>query len=41
MRNRNFRILEYDKIIEALASHASCDLARKRCLKLKPVNKLY
>lgn len=41
MRNRNFRILEYDKIIEALASHASCDLAKKRCLKLKPVNKLY
>lgn len=41
MRNRNFRILEYDKIIEALASHASCELAKKRCLKLKPVNKLY
>lgn len=41
MRNRNFRILEYDKIIEALASHASCELSRRKCLRLHPTDKLY
>ena len=40
-RNRNFRILEYDKIIERLASYASCELTKKRCLKVKPTDKLY
>ena len=41
MRNRNFRILEYDKIINELASHASCELGKKLCLKLRPSNALY
>ena len=41
MRNRNFRILEYDKIINELASHASCELGQKLCLKLRPSNALY
>lgn len=41
MRNRNFRILEYDKIIEALAGYASCELSRKKCLRLHPTDQLY
>lgn len=41
MRNRNFRILEYDKIIHELSSHASCDLGKKLCLKLRPSDALY
>ena len=40
MRNRNFRILEYDKIIDLLAAYASSDMVKKRCLKLKPVSDL-
>ena len=41
MRNRNFRILEYDKIINELADHASSELGRKKCLKLRPCDNLY
>lgn len=35
-RNRNFRILEYDKITDMLASHASCEPAKKKCLNIHP-----
>ncbi len=40
MRNRNFRILEYDKIIEQLSTHASCEITKKRCIKTHPVSDL-
>ncbi|MCR4716910.1 MAG: endonuclease MutS2 [Lachnospiraceae bacterium] len=40
MRNRNFRILEYDKIIEQLSTFASSNITKKRCIKLHPYSNL-
>lgn len=36
MEEKTLKILEYDKIIERLAEHASSDAGREFCLKLKP-----
>ena len=36
MEEKTLKILEYDKIIERLAEHASSDAGREYCLKLKP-----
>ena len=36
MNHKVFHTLEYDKILELLASFASCEEVRKRCLKLHP-----
>ena len=40
MNKRVFKTLEYDKIIETLASFASTDGGRKACEGLKPCTEL-
>lgn len=40
MNQRALKILEYDKIIGLLTSHASCELGRQQCLSLLPMTDL-
>ena len=40
MNQKALKTLEYDKIIEQLASYASSPLGRKKCLKLVPSSSL-
>ena len=40
MNQKALKTLEYDKIIEQLASYASSPLGRKKCLELVPSSSL-
>ncbi len=41
MENRHLKALEFDKILERLASYTSCDDAREMALNLEPADGLY
>ncbi len=40
MNQKALKVLEYDKIIQLLTAHASCDLGKARCQELLPMNDL-
>lgn len=40
MNPKALKVLEYDKILELLTSHASCELGKERCQHLLPMNNL-
>lgn len=41
MNKKVYYTLEYNKILDQLASFASCEDTKKRCLKLKPITDIY